>query len=291
MGKAVGSLTDAIGLTDIKGTRERGEQAAAAQAAAAREAAELAKFKPYSVTTRLGRGVFDANTQTASMDYNPELAAYRDRLFALAPQLLPADIRQAEIDEYNALRSGSQRGFEELTAQLGTNLFRTGRQGLDIYGAQPETRSFASALIDRENQLREQARSKVAADLAQAQGLFGGGLEVENALLQPLMLGEQFGKTGAMAGANAGQMLGQGLQASAKTRLESANAASAQLTGFMNKALGAAMGAAGMPGGGGGASIYSSIGNMFGNPMTAMQYGTNIGSQQTRMLAEQNRFF
>ena len=46
MGKAVGSLTDAIGLTDIKGTRERGEQAAAAQAAAAERAAAMAEFKP-----------------------------------------------------------------------------------------------------------------------------------------------------------------------------------------------------------------------------------------------------
>jgi hypothetical protein len=37
--------------------------------------------------------------------------------------------------------------------------------------------------------------------------------------------------------------------------------------------------------------MFSSLGNAFGNPMTAFQYGTNLGSQQTRMLAAQNAGF
>ena len=32
---------------------------------------------------------------------------------------------------------------------------------------------------------------------------------------------------------------------------------------------------------------WSKIGNYFGNPLTALKYGTDIGSEQTRMLAEQ----
>lgn len=232
MGKLVSSILEPF--TGAGATRDAANAAAAQQAAAAREAAELAKFKPYSVSTRFGRGVFDAANQTASMQYDPQLAAYRDRLFALAPTMLPTDIRQAELEEYNRLRAGGQRQFEELTAQLGTGLFRSGRQGLDIYGAQPETRAFASALIDRENQLREQARAKVAADLAQAEGLFTSGVGVEQALLQPLMLGESFGKSQSAAGAQAGQILGGGLQQAAATRAAGVQAAAQANAGFLS---------------------------------------------------------
>ena len=34
--------------------------------------------------------------------------------------------------------------------------------------------------------------------------------------------------------------------------------------------------------------MSSSLGNAFGNPLTALKYGTNIGSEQTRMLAAQD---
>ena len=230
MGKLVGSILEPF--TGAKATRDAANQASAAQSAAAREAAELAKFKPYNVTTALGGVRF--GDQTVDISYNPALAAYRDRLFGLAPQLLPTDIRQAELDEYNRLRAGSQRQFEELTSQLGTGLFRTGRQGLDIYGAQPETRAFSSALIDRENQLREQAAARVAAELAQSQGLFTAGVGVEQAMLQPLTIGESLGKSQSQAGAAAGQILGGGLQQAAQTRAAGAQAAAQANAGFLS---------------------------------------------------------
>jgi hypothetical protein len=34
--------------------------------------------------------------------------------------------------------------------------------------------------------------------------------------------------------------------------------------------------------------MSSSLGNAFGNPLTALKYGTNLGSQQTQMLAAQD---
>lgn len=36
---------------------------------------------------------------------------------------------------------------------------------------------------------------------------------------------------------------------------------------------------------------WSKVGNALGNPMTAFKYGTDIGSEQTRMLAEQDSWF
>lgn len=230
MGKLVSSILEPF--TGAKKTEAAYAASAAQQSAAAREASELAKFKPYNVTTALGGVRF--GPQTVDISYNRELADYRDRLFGLAPQLLPTDIRQAELDEYNRLRAGSQRQFEELTSQLGTGLFRTGRQGLNIFGAQPETRAFASALIDRENQLREQAAARVAAELAQSQGLFTAGVGVEQAMLQPLTIGESLGKAQSQAGAAAGQILGGGLQQAAQTRAAGVQAASAANAQFLS---------------------------------------------------------
>jgi len=262
MGKVVSGITDAIGLTDIKGTQKRADQAAAAQTEAgriqlqiAREAAEGAKFKPYNITTALGGVRF--GDQTADITYDPKLAAYRDRLFGLAASELPEDLAAARAAEYERLVAGSRGALEQQTAALGTGLFRTGRQGLDIYGANPEMRAFAAGLSDRELALRQAAEQQIAGRIAQSTGLFTSGLGVENALMQPLEIGANLGGRQAQAGAAAGQLLGQGgqlygqsLQASALTQQRGGDAASAQLTGFMNQMLGAALGSFG--GGGGG---------------------------------------
>jgi hypothetical protein len=60
---------------------------------------------------------------------------------------------------------------------------------------------------------------------------------------------------------------------------------------FLQSAISAGTAGMGGAGGGGGASLFGSIGNFFGNPMTAMRYGTNLGSQQTSMLAAQDAGF
>ena len=261
MGRVVSSILEPF--TGAKASRDAANQAAAQQSAAAREAAELARFKPYNVSTALGGVRF--GDQTVDITYDPALAAYRNRLFNLAPSLLPTDVRQAELEEYNRLRQGSQQQFEQLTSDLGSGLFRTGRQGLDIYGSQPETRAFASALIDRENQLREQAAARVAADLAQSQALFGAGVGVEQAMLQPLFIGESLGKSQSQAGAAAGQILGGGLQQAAATRAAGAQAASQANAGFLSGLFQA------------GASIYGmsrmGTGSIFGPGRSTMTLG------------------
>jgi len=84
--------------------------------------------------------------------------------------------------------------------------------------------------------------------------------------------------------------------AGAQTQLSSNLAAQQMNNQFLSSLIQtAALG--GMGGGAGGmsaasgfnpAGFSSSLGNLFGNPMTALNYGTNLGSQQTRMLAAQN---
>lgn len=274
MGKFVGKLTDTLGLTDIEGTRERGEKSAAE----IRQAAELAKFKPYNITTALGGVNF--GDRTVDINYNPELAAYRDRLFDLAGTVLPEDVAAEEEAAYQRAVAASRGALEQQTAQLGTGLFRSGRQGLDIFGANPELRAFTAAQMDRELALRDAARQEVANRIAQSTGLVTSGFGVEQSLMAPLTIGSDLGGRSAQAGANAAQLL----SSAAQTQQRAGDAASQQLTGFMNQALNAAIG--GFGGSGGGFSGFR-----MPNFSTASIYNTNPFSQQTAMLAAQDKYF
>jgi hypothetical protein len=84
-------------------------------------------------------------------------------------------------------------------------------------------------------------------------------------------------KTGATAGS---QLLSSGLTQAAATQRAAGDAASGQLTGFMNQMLGAAMGSFGGfgGGGGGGGSNYYSPGNSsFGPSISRMPGGGFVG--------------
>lgn len=189
-----------------------------AQLQAAQIAADAAKFRPYNISTALGGVRF--GDQTADISYNPELARYRDQLFGLAGSTLPEDIRAAEDAEYRRLVEGSRGALEQQTAQLGTGLFRTGRQGLDIYGANPEMRAFASSLMDRELALRSAAEQQIANRIAQSTGLFTSGVGVEQAMLQPLEIGAQLGGRSAAAGAVQADALLKGGMSAAQMRTQ-----------------------------------------------------------------------
>ena len=90
MGKVIGGITDAFGLTDIKGTQQRGEQAAEAQRAAALQGAQASSFRPVGMTTRFGTsnfGITDVGgiprVTSAEYQVSPELRALQDQLFGL----------------------------------------------------------------------------------------------------------------------------------------------------------------------------------------------------------------
>lgn len=189
-----------------------------AQLQSAQIAADAAKFRPYNITTALGGVSF--GDQTADINYNPQLAAYRNRLFGLSTGMLPEDIRAAEEEEYRRLLEGSRGALEQQTAQLGTSLFRSGRQGLDIFGANPELKAFAAAQMDRELALRQAAEQQVANRIAQSTGLFTSGVGVEQAMLQPLEIGAQLGGRSAAAGAAQADALLRGGLSAAQMRTQ-----------------------------------------------------------------------
>jgi hypothetical protein len=258
--------------------RSAASTGAAGQVQAAEIAAESARFKPYNITTALGGVRF--GDQTADITYNPALARYRDQLFGLAGSTLPEDIRAAEEAEYQRLVAGSRGALEQQTAQLGTGLFRTGRQGLDIYGANPEMRAFAAGLSDRELALRQAAEQQIANRIAQSTGLFTSGVGVEQALMQPLEIGAGLGGRQAQAGAVAGQLLGTGLSNAARTQMQGDIMGSSLRYNALNDILG-------------NRQIQQGIQGLFGNMYmpnfnTASIYNTNPFSQQTAMLAAQD---
>ena len=186
---------------------------------------------------------------------NPEMAAYYN---SIANQNL-------------GLASQAQQAGQQRT-QYGASLFGT---AAGLLGSQVQGQAGAYAPL--QTQL----------------GLSG---QVENMAQMPYQLGLQLGtaqQPGQTAGAgqyNQGQMAGANTQYQGQLQAQQMN------NQFLSSLIGSAAG--GMGGGGAGAmsaasgfnpsGFSSSLGNLFGNPMTAFNYGTNIGSQQTRMLAAQD---
>jgi len=207
MGKFIGGITDAVGLTDIKGTQQRGEQAAAAQREAARLGAQVSSFRPVGMTSRFGTGAFDITdvggvprVTGASYTVSPELQAIQDqimgltggavttaqeaqmaaqplgmaaqRLFNLGGQYISESPQAARQRIYNQLQEARLPSQLQEEQRLSAGAFGRGRAGLNIGNiGQPELYSLARA---REAQRAQDIVS--AEQQAQQQVQFGGGL-------------------------------------------------------------------------------------------------------------------
>lgn len=207
MGKFVGGITDAVGLTDIKGTRERGEQAAAAQRAAAQQAAQISAFRPVGMTSRFGTGAFDITdvggvprVTGARYTVSPELQAIQNQLMALtggavttaeeaqmaaqplgmAAQRLfnlggqyisesPEMARQRVFQQMQDVRRPEQMREEE---RLASSVFGRGRAGLNV-GSMGQPELFA---LGRAREQQRAADALAAEQAAQQQIQFGTGL-------------------------------------------------------------------------------------------------------------------
>lgn len=213
MGSVVGSITDAIGLTDIEGTRERGEQAAAAQREAARLGAQASAFRPVGITSRFGSSQFGMEdiggvprVTSASYTVSPELRAIQDRLmgltggaltsaeqaqmlaqplgassaglFNLGQQYLaesPEAVRQRFINQQTALLDPIRQREEQ---RLASSVFGRGRAGLNIGDiGQPELFSLAAARRAQDLQLAQQAEQAAQQQIGFGAGLFGTGAQ------------------------------------------------------------------------------------------------------------------
>tara|TARA_R110000782_G_scaffold9635_2_gene30835 strand:+ start:396 stop:1154 length:759 start_codon:yes stop_codon:yes gene_type:complete len=229
MGSIVGSI---LGSNKAASSADR---AADMQRQTGREAAEAARFKPYTVTSGFGTGKFDG--QTASYELSPFLAQYRDQLYGLNQEAM-AGINmdttanaQAYYDQQQGLMAG---GREAEDIALRQQQLQSGRIGLGVSGVSqgagagtgyinPQQYQMSLARGRQDQELAAMAddrgRQQLDADILRAQGLFQSGAGVEALGQSAMTLGADLGKAQAVAGENMAEALLSGGMAGAQSNL------------------------------------------------------------------------
>jgi hypothetical protein len=231
----------------------------------------------------------------------------------------PDAIRQRYMAQQQALLAPEN---EQTLAGIRNRLFQTGRTGLATGGTMaggmaqtnPELAAYYNALARQQAQLAAGSEQAAQQQATFGQGLLAGGAglqgtgyglqaaaydplktqlglgsSIESMGAQALGLGSELGGRASTAGAQAGslanaaamtglagQVAQQGIDATRQTTLQN------QVSGlFSNPQTAASLGNMG-------SQASNWFGNLIGNPGTAFNYGTNLGSQQTAMLAAQD---
>ena len=203
--------------------------------AAGREAAGMAEFKPYAVTSGFGTSAFDTANQTATYTLDPRLAAYRDQLYGLSEQGMAGinlDTQQAAQDYYNKQQGLMAGGRTAEDIALRQQQLNSGRIGLGLSGAamgagagtgyvNPEQyqRDLARGQIDAQLAANADlaARRQLDEDIARATGLFSVGTGVEQLGYGTMDTGAAYGGKQAEAGARAGNLLYGGLSSASES--------------------------------------------------------------------------
>lgn len=289
-----------------------------------REAARMAQFTPVGVSTRFGSSGFgyDSTGRLTSANYalSPELKSLQNyamsqaqagqadtsRLLSLGRQYIAQSPEEASQQYMLQQRALLQPGLEQQYGKIKSGLLQTGRGGLAIgqggylAAANPELQAYYNAVAQQEATLAAQAEQEGRARTTYGQGLLSSAY---TPISTPLALAgtmEEMGRGGfdlgtalgarvATGGANAAKLYSEAAQTGLAGNIAQSGINAQRYSGLQNS-LGSmfSLGALGAGGGGAGAGLGQWFGNLLGNPMTAMQYGTNIGSQQTRMLAAQD---
>lgn len=218
----------------------------------------------------------------------------------------PEEARQRIFNQMQDARLPAQMREEE---RLGAGVFGRGRAGLNIGSiGQPELYALGRAreaqraadIVSAEEQAQQQARFGAglfglgsdilgtqyglqSKALAPVQSQIGLVSDLEKLGLQPLEIGAQLG--GRNVNAQGASALTQTGLAAAQTGLTGGLQQAASGQSLLNNFIGSLGGPQGL------GQIGQQLGSWFGNPSTALQYGTNLGSQQTNMLAAQNSWF
>lgn len=238
-------------------------------------------------------------------------------LFGLGNQYLAQSPEQARA-EYIATQQAALAPSQERTlAGIRNQLYQTGRGGLATGGttaggmgaANPELQAYYNSLAQQNLQLGTQAESAAQQRQAFGAGLLGTGgtllgqvPALTSAGYSPLQtqlglssltegmgqgaldLASSLGAQQSTAGYRSGALGLEGAQRAAPYQAaQQSYSPFAQILGGGSSALTGQLGQAG-------GQLSNWFGGILGNPVTALQYGTNIGSEQTRMLAAQDAF-
>ena len=243
------------------------------------------------------------------------LSPASQQLFGLGQEYLATTPEQARQDYIRTQQAALAPGREQQRAGLRNQMFQTGRQGLATGGTMaggmqatnPELAAYYNALAQQQAQLTAGANQAAQQQQAFGAGLFGQGAgllgqqsaltagayaplqtqlglagSVEGLGQQALELGSGIGGRAATAGAAAGNLLSSGMGGASRT-LAGITDPNAALLGSLGRQIGTTNFAS--------SPSSNWFDNLIGNPSTANQYGTDRGSQQTRMLAAQDYGF
>ena len=239
---------DAIKLGTTALSYSQAQDAAAQQAASLNQlgtqAASMAEFKPYSVTSGFGTGFFDTTKRTAGYQLNPVLEAFRNKMYGGAADVMD----QVNLDPQAAAAQymAQQQGLLAPTRQaedinLRNQQLGRGRIGLGISGSamgaggtgmvNPEQyqRDLARARADQlmSVESRERAQADIDRLLSRGQGMFQFGAGIEELGQKPMLTGADIGKAvGTLGASGANSLLSAGTgaaQANLAAGLSSAN--------------------------------------------------------------------
>lgn len=268
-----GALISAgIGLLGANQQKKAANRAADAQIQAAELQAEAAKFKPYNVTTGLGKSVFDTENNTATYELDPRLRDAQATMFDLGQQGLPTtgnpeEAAQMLFDRYQQMAAPTR---ERSFAALQNSQFNNGTLGL-AYGAtqsglgasNPALEAYLNAqnMADQNMFLTAQDKSRdyLTSDIARSQGLFTSGIGLEAPGMDALNAGITIGGRATAANSAAANALAAGMTNAANIN------ASAQ-TNYINQLAGGFTQMVGQPGFQQGmGNLGSMFGSLFGN--------------------------
>lgn len=241
-------------LLGYKASQDAAKQQAAALNNIGTQAASMAEFKPYSVTSGFGTGYFDNTGRTAGYQLNPVMEAFRNKMYGSSADVFdqmnlnPQQAAQAYLAEQQGLLAPTRQA-EDIA--LRNQQLNRGRIGLGISGSamgaggsgvvNPEQyqRDLARARADAQMAAaaREQGQADIDRYIGRATGLFQTGAGIEQLGQSALTTGADLGKAGSSAGANAAQSL-----LSSGTAASQANLAAGLSGARMYNTLGSAFG-------------------------------------------------
>jgi hypothetical protein len=324
----MGLLGTLGGILGGNKAKKAAQEQAAALRAAGQAAFETSRFRPVGITTAFGSSNFNVDPTTGALlsagyQLTPEMQAMQQgllsqaggvgmdltgqglqgaqSLFGLGQQYLAESPEAAAQQWMQSQQALLQPGREQAQAGLTQNLFNTGRGGLAVAqggmmgAANPEQQALLNAQMMQDMQLAAQAQQQGRAQTEFGAGLFGLGAQaatagyspmqsalagatgIENLGQKSLSLGMGIGETASAANARAAQLrLGTAAPAAQAQYAASSYSPWAAALGGLDKA---------------GSQLMGGMFGMGGSVSTPMQYGTNFGSQQTNMLAEQDAWF
>jgi hypothetical protein len=224
-------------------------------------AADTAQFKPYTVTTGLGRA---ATTPQGgyTLELSPQQQALQAQLMGQAQNLfgqVGQDPAAQQAALYEQIRATQLPEEERQRLAMQENLFASGRGGLQTaqYGGSPEQFAYEKArqeaMAGASLAARQQAMAEQQQALAGATGLLSAGYSPQQQALNALGAGTDIANLAGTAGRSAANLQGQlgqsGLESYMQGTQLATNLQQQQMQNLLSAALGTGTEGSGLIGG------------------------------------------